>query len=268
VTRWALGLEYDGARFKGWQRQGAPALPTVQAALEAALTRIADHPVATVCAGRTDAGVHATGQVVHFDTTAERPERAWVRGATTLAGSGITVRWARPVAADFHARFSARWRRYVYLMLDRRPPPAVAQGYVAHVPDGPLDAAAMDRGARHLLGEHDFEALRGAACQAPHAVREVRAIAVRRRGPLVSLDITANAFVLHMVRIIAGSLIAVGRGARRPEWIAELLANRDRTRAGATAPAAGLFLVGVGYGAEWGVPAPEEGDPLPFLALG
>lgn len=264
MTRWALGVEYDGARFGGFQLQSHERGPTVQGELETALSRIADHPVRLYCAGRTDAGVHATGQVVHFDTPSERPQKAWVRGGNTLTDAGICIHWACVVDDDFHARFSARWRRYLYLLTDAPLRQALLRDRVAHVVGARLNVASMKKGARHLLGEHDFTSFRAAGCQARHGVREIQAIDVRRHGDVVGFDIRANAFVQHMVRNIVGSLLRVGRGTAEPGWIGELLAVRDRTLAGAAAPSEGLYLVEVGYPDHPELPAVGTGLPLPF----
>lgn len=247
MPRWALGVEYDGVRFHGFQRQPHHRGPTVQGDLEAALSRIANRPVTLVCAGRTDAGVHATGQVVHFDCDADRDVRAWLEGGNSLTDPGLCLHWATRVADDFHARFGARWRRYIYLMTDALPRPALLRDRVARVRGPRLDADAMDRAARALIGEHDFTSFRAAGCQARHPVREIQSVSVRRRGSVVAVDIRANAFLQHMVRNITGSLLEVGRGHRDPAWIADLLAARDRTRAGVAAPPEGLYLVEVGY---------------------
>ncbi|MFP4207211.1 MAG: tRNA pseudouridine(38-40) synthase TruA [Wenzhouxiangella sp.] len=242
--RLAAGVEYDGSGFFGWQRQRQS--PTVQACLEEALGRVADHPLTVHCAGRTDTGVHARCQVVHFDTHAQRSERSWVLGANTRLPDGISLLWVRTVTDDFHARFSARRRRYRYRILNRWVRPAIERGRVAWVRQ-PLDAAAMHEAASCLLGEHDFSAFRAVGCQARSPVRTVHGAEVVRRGAEVCFDIEANAFVYHMVRNIAGSLIAVGRGLQRPGWIAELLKQRDRTAAAATAPAQGLYFVAPSY---------------------
>ena len=262
MTRWALGIEYDGSGFAGFQRQAHERRPTVQGSLEAALARVADHAVTLFCAGRTDAGVHATGQVVHFDSAAAREPRAWVRGGNSHLPPAARIHWAVPVPEDFHARFSARWRRYRYLLTDRVPRQALLRDRVAQVP-GPLDAARMDVAARALLGERDFSAFRAAGCQARHAFREVQRVRVHRRGPLLCVDIRANAFLQHMVRNIVGSLVRVGRGEEEPEWIARLLAERDRRRAGAAAPPEGLYLVEVGYDPHWALPVAAEPLPMP-----
>lgn len=253
MTRWVLGVEYDGTCFSGFQRQASPKLPTVQGNLEAALSRIADQPVRLTCAGRTDAGVHATGQVVHFDTTASRASKDWVRGGNTLTHPGICIHWACVREESFDARFSAIWRRYLYLMTDRSPRQALLRNRVASV-TGPLDAEQMRQAAQALLGEHDFSSFRAAGCQARHPRRRVQGIDVRREGSLLAVEIQANAFLQHMVRNIVGSLLEVGRGERSGSWIAEVLAQRDRTRAGVAAPPEGLYLIGVGYPDQQAIP--------------
>lgn len=267
MPRWALGIEYDGSRFAGFQRQRHHAATTVQGDLEAALSRIADHPVTVFCAGRTDAGVHATGQVVHFETVAPRAAKAWLRGGNTLTDAGLCIHWAQPVGDDFHARFSALWRRYVYVLTDAPIRQALLRDRIARVP-GPLSAEAMHAAGAALIGEHDFSSFRAAGCQARHGIREVQSLTVRRRDTLLSIDIRANAFVQHMVRNIVGSLLTVGRGAAPVEWIGELLALRDRTRAAATARPEGLYLVQVGYPEVLGVPAAGPALPMPFALLG
>ena len=214
--------------------------------MEAALSQVADHPVTVHCAGRTDTGVHARCQVVHFDSTAERSERAWVLGSNTRLHPGVSLLWVRPVGEDFHARFSARARRYRYRILNRWVRPALERGRVAWVRH-PLDAENMQAAARHLLGEHDFTSFRAVGCQARSPVREVTDLTVERHGDEVVIDIQANAFVYHMVRNIAGVLIAIGQGKRSPDWAAEVLAARDRTRAAVTAPADGLIFMSAYY---------------------
>ena len=253
--RYALGVEYDGSGFSGWQRLGAAgdALPTVQGALEAALSSVADAPVTTVCAGRTDAGVHGRCQVVHFDTSAVRDPRGWVLGTTTRLPPAVCVRWCVPVDATFHARFSARARRYRYRILNRGVRPALGRQYLSWVRPA-LDADAMHRAAQALVGEHDFSAFRAVQCQARHPRRDLQAIGVWRDGDQLVVDVRANAFLHHMVRNIVGSLLEVGTGERREDWMAALLAGRDRTRAGVTAPSAGLEFLGPCYGADCMLP--------------
>lgn len=255
--RIALGLEYDGSAFHGWQIQ--PAGGTVQDALQAALLKIAGQTVDVVCAGRTDAGVHATGQVVHFDPPVERPLAAWVRGVNTFLPDAVAVRWAQPVASDFHARFSAHGRRYRYLLLNRPQRPGLWQGRVGWY-HHPLDLDAMRQAACRLHGEHDFSAFRAAECQARSPVKTLRRAEVRRTGELLVFDFEASAFLHHMVRNMVGSLVHVGQGRHSPEWIDQLLAERDRRRAAPTFAAAGLYLVGVEYAPHWGVPSGESTD--------
>jgi len=251
-VRIALGIEYDGTGFFGWQRLTHG--PSLQAEVESALSFVADHPVEVTCAGRTDAGVHARCQVVHFDTHAERDPRAWVLGATTRLPHAVAVLWARAMPDDFHARFSARARRYRYVILNRAIRPALDARFMSWE-RLPLDADAMHAAAQALVGEHDFSAFRAIACQATHARRAVHALAVRRVGDHVIVEIEANAFLHHMVRNIVGSLLEVGRGERSREWIAQLLQGRDRALAGATAPPQGLTFLGPRYPAQWGLPA-------------
>jgi len=251
--RCALGIEYDGSGFFGWQTQRQE--PTLQACVEAALTKVADHPVQTVCCGRTDTGVHAFCQVAHFDTEARRSERSWVLGVNSHLPKGISVLWQREVADDFHARFSAYARTYRYRILDRWVRPALEANHVAWCRH-PLDAKLMHLAAQSLRGEHDFSAFRAAACQARHAIREVLDIAVGRSGAEVHVEITANGFLYHMVRNIAGSLISIGRHERTVAWMQELLASRDRSLAAPTAPAEGLYFVGARYPAQYGLPEP------------
>lgn len=254
--RYALGVEYDGSEFRGWQRlspHGQPGEPTVQAVLEDALSKVAAAPIEVICAGRTDSGVHAQCQVVHFDSDAPRPPRSWVLGTTTFLPSSVCVRWCVPVADDFSARFAARARRYRYRLVNRIVRPALGRQMLSWE-RSPLDADAMHRAAQSLVGEHDFNAFRTVHCQAPHAVRNLQEIRVVRDGEQVTVEVQANAFLHHMVRNIVGSLLLVGRGEQPEAWIAELLKGRDRTVAGPTAPADGLVFLGPLYPAEWGLP--------------
>ncbi|HET7931434.1 MAG TPA: tRNA pseudouridine(38-40) synthase TruA [Rhodanobacteraceae bacterium] len=250
--RVALGIEYDGTGIFGWQRLAHG--PSVQAEVEAALSFVADHPVAVTCAGRTDAGVHARCQVVHFDTSSERSARSWVLGTTTRLPHSVAVLWAREMPDDFHARFSARARRYCYTILNRPVRPALDARFLAWE-RVPLDAGAMHAAAQALLGEQDFSSFRAIACQARHARRCVNAISVRRDGEHVVVEIEANAFLHHMVRNIVGSLLEVGRGERPGAWIAEVLAARDRNVAGVTAMPQGLAFIGPRYPAQWNLPS-------------
>ena len=260
VGRLALAVEYDGAGFSGWQRltrageEGARAERTVQEVVEDALGFVAGQPVATVCAGRTDAGVHAQAQVIHFDAPVRREPRGWVLGTTTRLPPEVCIRWCVPVAPDFHARFSARARRYRYRLVNRPVRPALMRDYLGWE-RRPLDAAAMHRAAQALLGENDFSAFRTVHCQAPHARRNLHEISVRREGEIVDIEVQANAFLHHQVRNIVGSLLVVGRGEKPEGWIAELLAGRDRTVAGPTAPPNGLMFLRPLYPAECGLPA-------------
>ena len=252
AMRFALGVEYDGSGFSGWESQ--PGRRTVQSTLESALSSVADSPVAVVCAGRTDAGVHAVAQVVHFDSEAERAPHEWVLGANSNLCDDVSVRWASPVAESFHARYSAVCRHYRYVIQSRRERSALLRQRAAWE-RAPLCVTAMGAAARSLLGEHDFSSFRAAGCQANSAVRNVVSIDVKRRGELVFIDIAANAFLQHMVRNVAGVLIEIGKGKRGPDWVGELLEARDRTRGAATAPPQGLYLTRIDYPPEHALPA-------------
>jgi tRNA pseudouridine38-40 synthase len=233
-------------------------MATVQEALETALTRIAGAPIVVAASGRTDAGVHASGQVVSFASPVERPPRAWLRGTQSVSPPGISVQWALQVEPEFHARFSATSRRYQYLWLEAPVPPAFGAAHVAWIRDH-LEAGAMHTAAQILLGEHDFSTFRAASCQSHTAYRCVQDICVRRIGDFVVLDIAANAFLHHMVRNIAGTLQEVGRGGGDAAWVRDLLTARDRSRAPRTAPPTGLYLVDVRYGE---LPIPSGTPPL------
>jgi pseudouridylate synthase I len=244
MPRIALGLAYDGGPWQGWQTQ--PHRRTVQDTLEAALARFVGQPVATVCAGRTDTGVHAAMQVVHLDAPVQRREISWVRGVNAHLPPSIAVRWVREVPDDFHARFSARWRSYVYLLRNepvRHPLWAGKAGWCFQ----PLDVQAMRQAARSLLGEHDFSSFRSAECQAAQPVRTLHRLDIERDGDLLVFYLQANAFLHHMVRNIVGSLVYVGQGRRPVEWMAELLRLRDRRLAAPTFQADGLYLAAIGY---------------------
>lgn len=254
--RIALGVEYDGSAFHGWQTQLDPALATVQESLEQALSQVAAQRVTVNCAGRTDTGVHAAGQVVHFETTSQRQLKAWVLGANSAllkAKRRIAVRWAHAVPDDFHARFSALSRRYRYTVCDDPVRPAMLADFVTGHQQR-LDAEAMHAAGQYLLGELDFSSYRAASCQSRTPMRCVTELTVRRHGHLVVMDIEANAFLLHMVRNIMGTLLVIGEGRQAPEWAKQLLDARDRTLAPKTAPPTGLSLVKVRYPARFGLP--------------
>jgi tRNA pseudouridine38-40 synthase len=249
--RVALGVEYCGTAFHGWQSQAGGG--TVQDALEAALAVIAGRHVGTLCAGRTDAGVHATQQVVHFDAPVERPLGAWVRGVNSHLPDGVAVRWAQPVSDEFHARFSAHGRRYRYLLLNRPQRPGLWQGRVGwfHLP---LDLAAMQDACSRLPGEHDFSAFRAAGCQAKSPFKLMTEASVRQSGTMLVFDFAASAFLHHMVRNLVGTLIYIGKGVQPPGWIDELLRMRDRRQAAPTFSPDGLYFRGPMYDTCWGVP--------------
>lgn len=249
--RIAAGVEYRGTRFLGWQRQ-LPG-PTVQECVEAALSDVANHPLQVHCAGRTDAGVHAWRQVIHFDTASEREPQAWILGGNVLLPEDVSLTWAKSVDSGFHARYSATGRTYQYLILNRRSRPGTWTGLVAWE-CRPLDCGRMAAAAADLVGEHDFSSFRAAECQAKSAVRDVRRLEVSRHGDLVLVEIEANAFLQHMVRNIVGVLTAIGMGKRAVEWAGEVLSQRDRTLGGVTAPADGLYLVDVAYPEHFEIP--------------
>jgi tRNA pseudouridine38-40 synthase len=266
MARLALGVEYDGTAFAGWQFQGHAR--SVQGELQQALSRVADHPVELTAAGRTDAGVHALAMVAHFDTSAVRPLHGWVLGANANAATDVSVYWAREVPATFHARHSALSRSYLYRILDRpMQRPALDRDRVCWIRHA-LDAPRMAEAAHALVGHHDFTSFRASECQSPTPLRNLLELTVERNGPYVDLRLRANAFLHHMVRNIAGSLILVGRGERPVAWCGEVLAARDRTLAGPTAPPQGLYFVGAEYPAEYGLPSyklpgPRSGVPTP-----
>lgn len=258
--RIALGLAYDGGRFEGWQSQ--PSRNTVQDALEAALATIASAPVRVTAAGRTDTGVHALAQVAHFDTDAERPDTAWVRGTNAALPDAVAVQWARRVPVEFHARFSATARSYLYLLYNHPVRPAVFAGRTGWFHD-PLDVEAMREAARCLVGEHDFSTFRSSECQAKSPVKRMERIEVRAAGRYVVFELTCSAFLHHMVRNIVGSLVYVGKGRQEPGWIRELLDARDRARAAPTFPPHGLYLSAIRYDPGWQLP--EFSPMIPFL---
>lgn len=258
--RVALGLEYDGTGFAGWQWQ--PGRRTVQAELEAALSRVAASPVKVICAGRTDAGVHATAQVIHFDTAVLRKPYSWMMGGNALLPADVRVIWAREVPATFHARASAIARHYRYVILNRAMSSALHRQQLTRV-YSPLDIRPMQQAAKYLIGEHDFSSFRAQGCQSKSPNRFMHFIKVRRDGERVSIDLCANAFLHHMVRNIAGVLIDVGSGKQPAAWAADVLRARDRSRGGVTAPPDGLYFAGVHYPDVFGLPRFPVFDDLP-----
>lgn len=253
--RYALGVEYDGAGFCGWQRQSQH--PSVQLNLEKAVSVVADHPVTVICAGRTDSGVHARGQVVHFDSPSNRSERQWVLGINSNLPDSVCVLWVRAVDESFHARFGALSRSYRYTILNRRVRPAIGASYYGWCRET-LDAGLMHDTAQVLCGKHDFSAFRSSGCSAQHAIRDVTAIDITRQGQIIQIDITANAFLYHMVRNIVGSLIPVGKGEKSRQWFEEVFQSRDRKLAGVTAEPQGLCFTNVRYDPKYDLPVNVE----------
>ncbi|QJD29456.1 tRNA pseudouridine(38-40) synthase TruA [Methylococcus geothermalis] len=258
--RIALGIEYDGSGFAGWQRQSGKR--TIQSVVEQALSRVADAPIRVVCAGRTDAGVHAIEQVVHFDTESRRSERSWLLGANTALPDDVRILWVREIEPRFHARLSAIARYYRYEILNRPMRSALRPRQLTWC-HAPLDVERMREGAVHLIGEHDFSSFRAQQCQSRSPFRRVHFLHVRREGERVVMEIAANAFVHHMVRNIAGVLMAVGAGKHDPAWVGELLSMRDRAQGGVTAPPDGLYLGGVCYPEEFGLARDTVFEHLP-----
>ncbi|MFC5461887.1 tRNA pseudouridine(38-40) synthase TruA [Massilia niabensis] len=266
MTRIALGLQYIGTDWSGYQKQ--PSRDTVQDALEIALEKFACTPLATTCAGRTDAGVHAVEQVVHFDTELNRPAQSWVRGTNAFLPDSITVRWALEVAPnldgqDFHARFSARARTYHYVLYNNPNPSALLAGRAGWV-FRPLDVERMRAAARHLIGTHDFSSFRAASCQANTPIKDMQELSIERRGDIIVFTVRASAFLHHMVRNLVGALVYVGLGRQEPEWMAEVLLARDRDAAAPTFMPDGLYLAKIDYDPRWGLPQ-EAAPPLPWL---
>lgn len=249
-----LGVEYEGTAYRGWQRQDHDAISTVQACLEYALASVADQTIQVTCAGRTDAGVHALGQVVHFDTDVSRSDYSWVFGANSNLPQDIRVLWAQHADENFHARFSALSRSYRYIIYNHSIRSAVWRNLATWY-HRPLQAELMHEAAQYLIGEHDFTSFRGIDCQSKTPIRELKSISVRREGEFVILDVCANAFLHHMVRNIVGALLEIGSGKQSIEWIQKILAARDRTQAGVTALANGLYLMQVEYPEEFKIPA-------------
>ncbi len=253
--RIALGIEYDGTAYNGWQRQRHGV--GVQTAVEDALSKIADKPIEVTCAGRTDAGVHAVAQVVHFDSKAERTIRGWVLGVNSNLPDDVNACWAKVVNEAFHARFSATSRSYRYLILNRLVRSSLYRNRAWCVHQ-PLDEADMQRAADNLLGEHDFSAFRAAGCRASTPIREITGIRVTRDGVWISIDVTANAFLQHMVRNIAGLLVTIGQGEEGPGWAKNVLESHDRTKGGIAAPAHGLTLIKVDYPSRYDLPIARQ----------
>lgn len=249
--RIALGIEYDGSAYCGWQYQDHS--PSVQEKVEQALSRVANHAVRVVCAGRTDTGVHALGQVIHFDTDAQREAHSWVFGANANLPDDVRVIWAKHVDENFHARFSAVRRQYRYVIFNRQVRPAILARRVSWEYRA-LDTARMRDAAQYLLGEHDFSAYRALACQAKSPVRTLYRLDITQQRELIVLELEANGFLHHMVRNIAGVLLCIGAGEAVPAWAGQVLEQRDRTLGGATAPPDGLYLTGVVYPDEYGIP--------------
>jgi tRNA pseudouridine38-40 synthase len=266
VTRIALGLQYVGTGWNGYQKQ--PSRDTVQDQLEIALERFACTPLHTTCAGRTDAGVHAVEQVVHFDTELSRASQSWIRGVNTFLPDSICVRWATEVAPDadgqeFHARFSARARTYHYVLYNNPNPSSLLAGRAGWV-FRPLDVERMREAAAHLIGTHDFSSFRASGCQAKSPVKQMHELSIERRGDIIVLTVRASAFLHHMVRNLVGALIYVGTGRNEPAWMADVLASRNRDAAAPTFMPDGLYLAKIDYDPKWGLPL-EAVSPLPWL---
>ena len=260
--RWAMGVSYEGTQYFGWQIQNNLD-QTVQAHVEKALSAVANEPIHIVCAGRTDAGVHATGQVIHFESIADRDEHSFILGANSHLPRDISITWASPVCDSFNARFSATSRRYRYLIYNHRSRPGIVSSQVTWQ-CRPLNVDYMQEAAQSLLGEHDFTSFRGAGCQAQSAVRIVKHCSLKRFNDMIILDIEANAFLMHMVRNIVGSLSLVGMGRYPIHWFEDVLLQKNRKIAGPTAPPNGLYLVDVIY-PEFNFPKSTVG---PFYLLG
>ncbi|EGV28358.1 tRNA pseudouridine synthase A [Thiorhodococcus drewsii AZ1] len=257
-----MGVEYDGTDFHGWQTQSG--VRTVQATLEAAVGRVANHPVTIHSAGRTDAGVHGLEQILHFETSAARSERSWVLGTNVNLPPDVAVRWAHPVPEDFHARFSAMARHYRYQIMVRRTRSALQRSRAVWVHEA-LDLGCMREAASALVGEHDFSSFRAVSCQAKSPIRRIHYLDVLERDGLISLHVGANGFLHHMVRNIAGVLIAIGRQEASVDWTRELLDLRDRTLGGVTAPPQGLYFVRADYPERFALPQVEKTNPLQRL---
>ena len=259
MPRMALGVAYDGSRWQGWQTQ--PNGKTVQDTLEAALAGFLAQPVGTICAGRTDTGVHALGQVVHLDTLANRRLESWVRGLNALLPDSIAIQWAQPVSDSFHARFSALSRTYIYIVRNTRVRSPLMHGRVGWVYH-PLDLGRMRQAAERLVGEHDFSSFRSSQCQAASPIRTLQQASIEQQGDFFLFKFQANAFLHHMIRNLMGAILYVGQGRQEPVWMNELLAQRDRRKAAPTFAASGLYLSGVAYPAEHDLPMTDSGSAL------
>jgi tRNA pseudouridine38-40 synthase len=265
LARFAVGLEYDGTAYAGWQTQQR-GVASIQEHAETAFGRVADSPISLVCSGRTDSGVHARLQVAHFESDAVRPLRGWVLGANTHLPRDISVAWVLPVPAHFHARYSAESRTYRYVIFNRGVRSALVEKRATHI-HRPLDHERMSAATSALIGSHDFSAFRSSECQAKSPIRRLTQLTVERDGDFVAIEVTANAFLHHMVRNIAGLLIAIGQGEREPSWAREVLESRDRTSGHVTAPAEGLYFWGVEYPEVFGLPSrPPAARPIRYHA--
>lgn len=258
LSRYALCVEYAGAAYRGWQTQKEKDVPSIQETVEKALSKIANQPVKVICAGRTDACVSGTYQIIHFDTSAERPDRAWVMGTNTQLPDDICIRWAKRVDDSFHARFSAMERRYRYLIYTSQVKPALLSTGVTWT-HKELDLSRMQEAANYLIGKHDFTSYRAIACQANSPVRHVKAMDLYSAGDLIVIDVRANAFLHHMIRNFAGVLMTIGAGEAEPLWAQQVLDARDRSQGGVTAPPYGLYFVDVKYPEKYDLPKSELG---------
>ncbi|HIF51082.1 MAG TPA: tRNA pseudouridine(38-40) synthase TruA [Thiotrichaceae bacterium] len=250
----ALGIEYAGCHYYGWQKQDIS--PTVQEVLETALSKIADENIRVVCAGRTDTGVHALQQVVHFETSSQRESQAWILGTNTILPNDVAVTWVMHIDDDFHARFSAQERTYQYIILNRQARPAIFNGLVTWQ-HRELDFDRMQQASQCLIGEHDFSSYRAVACQANSPVRTVHKLEINKLNDWFVITVCANAFLHHMIRNIAGVLMAIGIGKEDVDWAAEVLAAKDRTAGGITAKPDGLYLANIKYPEKYTIPSPK-----------
>ncbi len=258
--RYALGVEYDGQHYHGWQRQNH--VNSVQEKVESALSTIANHPISVICAGRTDTGVSATNQVIHFDSSSQRTDAAWTKGVNNLLPYDIAIKWVQGVSVDFHARFSATARQYRYIIYNNELRSAILNKGLTFIYNS-LDVELMHQAAQTLIGEHDFTSFRTVHCQSHSPVRTIEFCHVYRHNSYIIIDIKANAFLHHMVRNIVGSLVVVGQQHKPVSWLKEVLNAKNRQVAGMTAPSAGLYFVGVDYPAQFSIPKMPLG-PLFF----